>query len=121
MPNHLNPMPFCSSYSFSVFLYEIVELTATGGANGITIAVLHTNSTGRLAPLNGMIVAATETTCSQLVRLIQHFGNGYPHLLLLLCKKVLPSPMNTTISTDATIAADTNETAIATEEEQQQR
>ena len=40
--------------------YEIVELTATGGANGITIAVLHTDSTGRLAPLNGMIVAATD-------------------------------------------------------------
>jgi hypothetical protein len=39
--------------------YEIAELTA-GGGNGIAIAVLHTNSTGRLAPLNGMIVVATD-------------------------------------------------------------
>ena len=40
--------------------YEIVELTPTGGGNGIAIAVLHTNSTGRLAPLDGMILAATD-------------------------------------------------------------
>jgi hypothetical protein len=39
--------------------YEIVELIP-GGGNGIAIAVLHTNSTGRLAPLNGMIVVGTD-------------------------------------------------------------
>jgi hypothetical protein len=39
--------------------YEIVELIPSGG-NGIAIAVLHTNSTGRLAPLDGMIVIATD-------------------------------------------------------------
>ena len=39
--------------------YEIVKLTA-GGGDGIAIAVLHTNSTGRLAPLNGMIVVGTD-------------------------------------------------------------
>jgi hypothetical protein len=39
--------------------YEIVELT-TGGGNGIAIAVLHTNSTGRLAPLNGMTLVGTD-------------------------------------------------------------
>jgi hypothetical protein len=43
----------------SATFYEIVGLT-TGGGNGIAIAVLHTNSTGRLAPLNGMIVAGTD-------------------------------------------------------------
>jgi hypothetical protein len=39
--------------------YEIVELIPSGG-NGIAIAVLHTNSTGRLAPLNGMTVVGTD-------------------------------------------------------------
>jgi hypothetical protein len=43
----------------SATFYEIVELIPSGG-NGIAIAVLHTNSTGRLAPLNGMIVIATD-------------------------------------------------------------
>jgi hypothetical protein len=41
--------------------YEILEFPpGTGGANGIAIAVLHTNSTGRLAPLNGTIVVGTD-------------------------------------------------------------
>jgi hypothetical protein len=39
--------------------YEIVELT-TGGGNGIAIAQLHTNSTGRLGSLNDMLVIATD-------------------------------------------------------------
>jgi hypothetical protein len=41
--------------------YEILEFPPfAGGANGISIAVLHTNSTGRLAPLNGTIVVGTD-------------------------------------------------------------
>ena len=41
--------------------YEILEFPpGAGGANGITIAVLHTNSTGTLAPLNGTIVVGTD-------------------------------------------------------------
>ncbi len=41
--------------------YEILEFPpGAGGANGISIAVLHTNSTGTLAPLNGMIVVGTD-------------------------------------------------------------
>jgi hypothetical protein len=41
--------------------YEILEFPpGTGGANGIAIAVLHTNSTGILAPLNGTIVVGTD-------------------------------------------------------------
>ena len=41
--------------------YEILEFPpGAGGANGISIAVLHTNSTGRLAPLNGTIVVGTD-------------------------------------------------------------
>src|ERR671916_2801617 len=41
--------------------YEILEFPpGAGGANGISIAVLHTNSTDRLAPLNGTIVVGTD-------------------------------------------------------------
>jgi hypothetical protein len=102
--------------------YEIVELTPTGGGNGIAIAVLHTNSTGRLAPLDGMILAATDY--------MQPLGEGFttfwewiptPPLPPTTMEESLPSPMNTTATTtdDATTAADTNATT-ATEEQQQQ-
>ena len=41
--------------------YEILEFPpGAGGANGIAIAVLHTNSTDKLAPLNGTIVVGTD-------------------------------------------------------------
>jgi hypothetical protein len=42
--------------------YEIVQFNpaSTGEGKGITIAVLHTNSTGALAPLNGMILAGID-------------------------------------------------------------
>jgi hypothetical protein len=41
--------------------YEILEFPpGAGGANGIAIAVLHTNSTGTLAPLNGTIAVGTD-------------------------------------------------------------
>src|ERR671915_906166 len=41
--------------------YEILEFPpGAGGANGIAIAVLHTNSTGTLAPLNGTILVGTD-------------------------------------------------------------
>jgi hypothetical protein len=103
--------------------YEIVELTPTGGGNGIAIAVLHTNSTGRLAPLDGMILAATDY--------MQPLGEGLttfwewiptpPSQLppTTMEESPSPSPINTTTTTDATTAADTNATA-STEEQQQQ-
>ena len=41
--------------------YEILEFPpGAGGANGIAIAVLHTNSTDRLAPLNDTILVGTD-------------------------------------------------------------
>jgi hypothetical protein len=114
------------SESVTATFYEIVELTATGGANGITIAVLHTDSKGRLAPLNGMIVAATDY--------MQPIGEAHttfwewiptpplpPTTTTATMEESPPSPMNTTSTTDATTAAHTNATATATEEEQQQQ
>jgi hypothetical protein len=74
-------------------LYEIVQLTpATGGGNGIAIAVLHTNSTGRLAPLNGMIVAGPDY--------MQPIGHGLRTFWEWIPSPPLPpSPMNATTKT----------------------
>lgn len=41
--------------------YEIVKLDPTTGAGkGITMGVMHTDSTGTLAPLNGTILVGTD-------------------------------------------------------------
>ncbi len=103
--------------------YEILEFPpGSGGANGITIAVLHTNSTDRLAPLNGTIVVGTD----YLYPISEGFGTFWewvptpPPLLPTTMEEESPppSPMNTTsTTTDATTAIDTNATT-ATEEEQ---
>ena len=104
--------------------YEIVELTPTGGGNGIAIAVLHTNSTGRLAPLNGMILAATDYM-QPLGEGLTTFWEWIPTpspLPPTTMEESPPSLMNTTATTtDATTttAEDTNATT-ANEEEQQQ-
>ena len=73
--------------------YEIVGLT-TGGGNGIAIAVLHTNSTGRLAPLNGMIVAGPDY--------MQPIGHGLRTFWEWIPSPPPPSPMNATTRTNAT-------------------
>ena len=105
--------------------YEIVKLTA-GGGDGIAIAVLHTNSTGRLAPLNGMIVVGTDY--------MHPIGNGLttywewiatpsssPIPPTTTMEESPPSPTNTTtITTNATTTAtDTNATRGMGEVQQQ--
>jgi hypothetical protein len=103
--------------------YEIFEFPpGAGGANGIAIAVLHTNSTDRLAPLNGTLVVGTD----YLYPISEGFTTYWewvplpPPLPPTTMEESPPSPMNTT-TTDATTAADTNATAAATEGEQQQQ
>jgi hypothetical protein len=100
--------------------YEIVELTPTGGGNAIAIAVLHTNSTGRLAPLDGMILAATDYM-QPLGEAVTTFWEWVPSPPLppTTMEESPPSPMNATTTTDAT-TSDANATT-ATEEEQQQQ
>ena len=98
--------------------YEIVGLTTGGGGNGIAIAVLHTNSTDRLAPLNGIILVGTDY--------MQPLGNGLTTYWEWVPTPPLPptnmeespplSPMNTTTTTTptnatTTSATDTNATA----------
>jgi hypothetical protein len=105
--------------------YEILEFPpGSGGANGITIAALHTNSTGRLAPLNGTLLVGTD----YLYPISEGFGTFWewvptpPPLLPTTMEEESPppSPTNTTTTMDATTANDTNATA-ATEGEQQQQ
>src|ERR687894_1179421 len=95
--------------------YEILEFPpGAGGANGIAIAVLHTNSTGTLAPLNGTIVVGTD----YLYPISEGFSTYWewvptPPLLPsnTMEESPPPSPTNTTTTTDATTANDTNATA----------
>jgi len=93
--------------------YEILEFPpGAGGANGISIAVLHTNSTGTLAPLNGTIVVGTD----YLYPISEGFGTYWkwvptpPLLPTTMEESPTPSPMNITTTIDATTAADTNAT-----------
>jgi hypothetical protein len=82
--------------------YEILEFPpGTGGANGIAIAVLHTNSTGRLAPLNGTIVVGTD----YLYPISEGFGTFWEWVPLpppltptTMEESPPPSPTNTTTS-----------------------
>ena len=97
--------------------YEILEFPpGAGGANGITIAVLHTNSTtDRLAPLNGTIVVGTD----YLYPISEGFSTFWewvptppPTLLPTTGMEGSPppSPMNATATaTDATTAAEQEE------------
>jgi hypothetical protein len=104
--------------------YEIFEFPpGSGGANGIAIAVLHTNSTDRLAPLNGTLVVGTD----YLYPISEGFTT-YWEWVPTPPPSLLPSPMNTTTTatTDATTtatAADINSTTAPPEEggEQQQQ
>src|ERR671915_2504448 len=95
--------------------YEILEFPpGAGGANGIAIAVLHTNSTDRLAPLNDTILVGTD----YLYPISEGFSTYWewvptPPLLPsnTMEESPPPSPTNTTTTTDATTANDTNATA----------
>src|SRR5918997_6726145 len=98
--------------------YEILEFPpGAGGANGIAIAVLHTNSTGTLAPLNGTIVVGTD----YLYPISEGFSTYWewvptPPIPAITMEESPASPVNTTTTTDATTTADTI-TTTATEVE----
>src|SRR5918996_272071 len=85
--------------------YEILEFPpGAGGANGIAIAVLHTNSTDRLAPLNDTILVGTD----YLYPISEGFSTYWewvptPPLLPsnTMEESPPPSPTNTTTTTDA--------------------
>jgi hypothetical protein len=64
-------------------LYEIAQLNMQEGTGkGIAIAVVHTNSTGKLAPLNGMILAGQEEFLPDGSRLVTiwEWESGIPYV-----------------------------------------
>jgi hypothetical protein len=104
--------------------HEILEFPpGAGGANGIAIAVLHTNSTDRLAPLNGTLVVGTD----YLYPISEGFSTYWewiptppPSLAPTTMEESPPSLMNTTTTTTnaTTITADdSNATGAVPEEE----
>jgi hypothetical protein len=99
--------------------YEILEFPpGSGGANGITIAALHTNSTGRLAPLNGTIVVGTD----YLYPISEGFGTFWewiptPPPSLLPTTGMEESPPPSSMNAKAT-ATDATTTAAEQEEEE---
>jgi hypothetical protein len=110
----------------TVTAYEIVQFnnpTAApqGGGRGIVTAILQTNSTGILAPLNGMILAGIDDFAS----------DGDSRVTLWRWESGIPLPtgnnttateqspsssslMNTTTTNATTAASDTNATTTAT-------
>ena len=93
--------------------YEIARSNKKEGiGKGIAIAVIHTNSTGRLAPLDGMILAGQEEFQPDGRALLTYWEwqSGIP-LPPNTMEERPPSSMNTTTMTNATTTSDTNATA----------
>jgi hypothetical protein len=102
----------------TITIYEIIQFSnpteaPLGGGKGIKIIIFHTNSTGMLAPLDGVIAAAIND--------IQ--PNGESKLTAWRWESGLPLSTNmTTTSTNAAPTSETNVTATTTDgggEEQQ--
>jgi hypothetical protein len=98
-------------------IYEIIQFSnpteaPLGGGKGIKIVIFHTNSTGMLAPLNGVIAAGINN--------IQ--PNGESELTAWRWESGIPLSTNITTSTDNAATSETNVTAATTDgggEEQQ--
>ena len=110
--------------------YSIVRFNmGDGSGKSILIALVHTNSTGQLAPLNGAIVAGEVEFLPVGTSLITlwEWQSGIPLPTTDTASNTTmdessspPSPMNTTTTTttaNATTASDTNTTGTASEEQ----
>ena len=104
---------------FGIARFNMEEETG----RGIVIALVQTNSTGRLAPLDGMILAGqgefspegTSTTT------LWEWQSGIPLPTSTTTGAEETPQMNTTMmSTTTTTAADTNATTTTTEEEEEE-
>jgi hypothetical protein len=79
--------------------YEIARSNKEQGiGKGIAIAVIHTNSTGRLAPLDGMILVGLEEFQPDGRALLTYWEwqSGIPYVKLKLQSMMQESPMNNT-------------------------
>jgi hypothetical protein len=118
------------SESATAKLYEIARFNMQDGTGkGIAIAVVHTNSTGMLAPLNGMILAGQEEFRADGSRLVTmwEWESGIPlptGNTTTSMEESPPSPMDattTTTTTNATTTSDSNTTAATGEEGESQQ
>jgi len=87
-----------------------------GIGKGIAIAIIHTNSTGRLAPLDGMILVGQEEFQPD-GRALFTYWEWQSGILLPSATAEASSMVNTTTMTNATDAANT--TGAKAEEQQQ--
>jgi hypothetical protein len=79
--------------------YEIARSNKEGGiGKGIAIAIIHTNSTGRLAPLDGMILVGQEEFQPDGRALLTYWEwqSGIPFVRMQQPSMTQESPMNTT-------------------------
>jgi hypothetical protein len=103
--------------------YEIARSNKEEGiGKGIAIAVIHTNSTGRLAPLDGMILAGQEEFQPDGRALITfwEWQSGIPLPPTTTTVVEEPSMKKTTTTTTNTTTDDTNATRATGEEQEQQ-
>jgi hypothetical protein len=109
------------SESATATTYGIARLEAR---RGIMIALVDTNPTGILAPLDGMILAGQieyppEETHSLITLWEWQSGIPLPTSTTTTTPEEPPLTDTTTTTTNATTAADTNATTAATEEEEE--
>ena len=79
--------------------YEIARSNKEEGiGKGIAIAIIHTNSTGRLAPLDGMILIGQEEFQPDGRALLTYWEwqSGIPFVRMRAAPMTQESPMNTT-------------------------
>ena len=91
----------------TITIYEIIQFSnpteaPLGGGKGIKIIIFHTNSTGMLAPLDGVIAAGIND--------IQ--PNGESELTAWRWESGIP--LSTNMTTTSTVASATSETTVAT-------
>jgi hypothetical protein len=115
------------SESATATLYEIARFNMQDGTGkGIAIAVVHTNSTEMLAPLNGMILAGQEEFRADGSRLVTmwEWESGIPlptgNTTTTTMEESPPSLLNTTTMTNTT-TSNTNATASTEEDGESQQ
>ena len=105
------------SESATAMSYEMARSNKEEGiGKGIAIAIIHTNSTGRLAPLDGMILVGQEEFQPD-GRALLTYWEWQSGILLPSATAEESSMMNTTTMTNAT--DDANATGAKAEEQQQ--
>jgi hypothetical protein len=103
--------------------YEIARSNKEEGiGKGIAIAVIHTNSTGRLAPPDGMILAGQEEfqPDGRALIIFWEWQSGIPLPPTTTTVVEEPSMKKTTTTTTNTTTDDTNATRATGEEQEQQ-